>query len=229
MKHLILFLVVICMGLTACSDNKIKSTHPDSDCFYPLDEEPKIYVYRDVVGGLEEQFHRIYSIKDDQGQHVILERYSSDGRILEALNFNWDSLNVQDHMVVNNVQKKTKATLYKQEYFPWNNTKKSWFASKYEGVLDSTLILQELKRSRNKNRISLDVMGESLECIKYNDKIKYTLINPFNKAEKELKASQISYYAKGFGLVEWKSENGVIHYKLEQILSQKDWLKIISR
>ena len=36
-----------------------------ADYFYPYDTIPKIYVYRDVVGGLNEQFHRVYGVKDE--------------------------------------------------------------------------------------------------------------------------------------------------------------------
>jgi hypothetical protein len=37
------------------------------------------------------------------------------------------------------------------------------------------------------------------------------------------------YFGKGIGLVEWQSSNKKLHFRLEQILSQEEWLKIISR
>ena len=37
------------------------------DCFYPIDTIAKIYVYRDIVGGLEEQFHRVQSLITKKG------------------------------------------------------------------------------------------------------------------------------------------------------------------
>lgn len=65
-------------------------------------------MYRDVAGGLEEEFHRIYALKDQAGEHLIVEVYASDGRIREAYNYNVDSLNLQDYMVVDVNQEKKK-------------------------------------------------------------------------------------------------------------------------
>lgn len=223
-KFVIGFVLLLFVG---CNQNNTESKHPYAPFFYPVSEEPKIYVYRDIIGGLDEQFHRVYSVKDHLGQHVVVERFASDGRILEALNFNLDSLDVQDHMVVNRDQKKTKANVYKTLYFPWNKKQQGWFATKFEGVLDSTLILQELKRNIASDSALMDVMGEQVKCIKYKDKTTFTLINPFTKTEKVMKMDSYTYYAEGIGLVEWKSSGNKVHFKLEQIMTQEDWLKII--
>lgn len=219
------FLLLFFAG--ACSSNETSSKHPYANYFYPILDEPKIYVYRDIIGGLDEQFHRVYSVKDHLGHHVVVERYASDGRILEALNFNVDSLNIQDHMVVNRNQKKTKAFVYKTTYFPWNKTEQTWFSTKFEGVLDSTLILQELKRNVLSENVIIDVMGEQTKSIKYKDLTKFTLINPFTKTEKVMELPSYTYYADGVGLVEWKSNGNKVHFKLEQIMDQADWLKFI--
>ncbi len=220
-----LFLLFFFLG--ACSSNVPTSKHPYANYFYPILDEPKIYVYRDIVGGLEEQFHRVYSVKDHLGHHVVVERYASDGRILEALNFNVDSLNIQDHMVVNRNQKKTKAFVYKTTYLPWNKTQQTWFSTKFEGVLDSTLILQELKRNLLSDNVIMDVMGEQTNAIKYKDFTKFTLLNPFTKTEKVMALPSYTYYAEGVGLVEWKSNGNKVHFKLEQIMDQAEWLKVI--
>ena len=139
-KFFFTFLCIL-MILSSCSFNtEIKSSHPLADYFYPLDSIPKVYLYRDVANGLEEEFHRIYSIKDDEGKHLIVERYVSDGRIVEALNYNIDSLDIQDHMVVNFRQEKTKALLYKTKLFPFDKDDHTWFASKFPGINDSVVI-----------------------------------------------------------------------------------------
>ena len=65
------------------------------DYFYPYDTIPKIYVYRDVVGGLNEQFHRVYGVEDEAGKHIIVELYSSDFRLTEALNYNHPSYGIR--------------------------------------------------------------------------------------------------------------------------------------
>jgi hypothetical protein len=186
-------------------------------------------VYRDIIGGLDEQFHRVYCVSDHLGKHLVVERYASDGRILEALNFNVDSLDIQDHMVVNREQKKTRAILYKSTYFPWGKDRKTWFASKFEGVLDSTLILQEIKRSILKSGMEREVLGDNTRCIVLLDSTRYSLINPFSKSEKSLTEISHSYFAEGMGLVEWKGSKNKVHFKLEQIMSQEDWLKIMGK
>lgn len=220
---------IVSVLLSACSEKEASSKHPYRDYFYPWDGEPKIYAYRDVIGGLEEQFHRVYKVTDPKGIHMIVERYASDGRILEAFNFNMDSLDLQDHMVVNNQQKKTQAALYKTTYFPWNKNQTSHFASKFEGVEDSTLILEEINRTLSNENAFSDVMEKKTRAIKYLDNMRVTILNPFIKKEKVYKTAQMSFYAEGFGLVEWKSLDGKTHFKLEQILSQKEWIQMLSR
>ena len=227
MKLLTSFLVVILL-LSCGSNEQIKSTHPLANYFYPYSESPQIYLYRDVANGLEEEFHRVYSLKDQEGQHIIVERYASDGRILEALNYNVDSLDVQDHMVVNFKQEKTKAKLYKTKLFPLNKEEQTWFATKFQGINDSTLFLKELKRNLLRQDVLKEIMEEESSCLEFHDIIRQTLLNPFTKKENMIEAEQISYFAEGIGLVEWHSLNKKVHFRLEQILNQDEWLKIIS-
>ena len=234
MKLFTSFLVVILLLSCGSKDQiggskeQIKSAHPLANYFYPYSESPQIYLYRDVANGLEEEFHRVYSLKDQEGQHIIVERYASDGRILEALNYNVDSLDVQDHMVVNFKQEKTKAKLYKTKLFPLNKDEQTWFATKFQGINDSTLFLKELKRNLVRQDVLKEIMEEESSCLEFHDIIRQTLLNPFTKKENMIEAEQISYFAEGIGLVEWHSLNKKVHFRLEQILNQDEWLKIIS-
>ena len=225
----ILGIVLAMFCFFGCSSQQSESRHPLAHYFYPISSTPSVYVYRDIIGGLDEQFHRVYCVTDQLGKHLVVERYASDGRILEALNFNVDSLDIQDHMVVNRAQKKTKAILYKTTFFPWGNKGKSWFASKFEGVLDSTLILQDIKRSVLKTKVDCEVLGNKTPCLALLDSTRYSLLNPFTQREKILTEISKAYYAEGIGLVEWKGSKNKVHFKLEQIMSQEDWLKIIGR
>ncbi|MEN9941671.1 MAG: hypothetical protein RL286_1169, partial [Bacteroidota bacterium] len=36
-------------------------------------------------------------------------------------------------------------------------------------------------------------------------------------------------FAQNIGLVEWYSSDKAVHYRLEKILSQEEWVKIITR
>jgi len=225
------FVLIFLTGilLWSCADSpKFNSVNPNVDYFYKLDSVPKVYLYRDVARGLEEEFNRIYTVKDNEGEHLVVERYASDGRILEATNYNIDSLNIQDHMVVNFKKEKEKSILYKNTLFPMNLQKETWFAVKFKGVTDSTVMLKEVKRIYKRNK-EIEVMGEKVDALVFEEKVKLTVLNPFTKKEESRQAKATSYFAKGYGLVEWHSSNKKVHYRLERILEQQEWVKIITR
>ena len=110
--------IFLLVGIIFSCTEKNSNESAFVDYFYPYDTIPKIYVYRDVVGGLNEQFHRVYGVKDDAGKHIVVELYSSDFRLTEAINYNYPSLELQDHMVTNGKKQKTKADLIKPKAFP---------------------------------------------------------------------------------------------------------------
>jgi hypothetical protein len=205
------------------------SKNPNAAFFYPLDTVPKIYQYRDISNGLDEEFHRIYTVEDALGPHLIVEVYAGDGRLREAINYNIDSLVVQDHMVVNREQSKEKALLYKNQFFPFDLQKETWFASKFSGVMDSTVILHEVFRKLQTERTTSFLTKKSAKSLIFKDKIRRTVLNPFTRTEKEVTGMQYSIFAEGYGLVAWHNLNKSIHFRLERILSQKEWIQIIAR
>jgi len=226
--YLLLFTTVL-IGFTACGDsNDFTSNNPNATYFYPLDTIPKIYLYRDVSGGLEEEFHRIYALKDNAGAHLIVEVYASDGRIREAYNYNIDSLNLQDYMVVDVNQEKEKTLLYKDKLFPMNLKEKTWFAAKFRGVVDSTVMLSEVKRQFKAKKSHL-VIEDEVETLVFSDELRLTVLNPFTRKENAKSITRISYFSEGFGLVEWHSINKKVHFRLEQVLTQQEWIKMIAR
>jgi hypothetical protein len=89
--------------------------------------------------------------------------------------------------------------------------------------------LQEIKRSILKSGMEREVLGDNTRCIVLLDSTRYSLINPFLKSEKSLTEISHSYFAEGMGLVEWKGSKNKVHFKLEQIMSQEDWLKIMGK
>lgn len=227
-------LAVKCIALIiligSCSkDKNIESKNPYAKYFYTVDSIPKIYLFRDVANGLDEQFQRIYSVSDSEGKHVIVETYTADGRIIEALNYNLDSLDIMDHMIVNRNGEKTKAEVFKNKLIPMDETQEVWFASRFQGFIDSTLILKEIKRSVSGKEISHDVLGKKIPTIVMKDKIRMTNFNPFTRKEGVLEGEAINYFAKGYGLIEWHTKNKEVHYRLEKVLTQEEWLKIITR
>lgn len=224
-----LLLLTACVGFNACSDSSdYHSNNPNAAFFYPLDSVPKIYLYRDVSGGLEEEFHRIYTVKDQAGPHLVVEIYASDGRIREAYNYNIDSLNIQDYMVVDRNQEKEKALLYKDKLFPMHLNEKLWFAAKFKGVVDSTVMLNEIKRQFKRKEKHLAIEEEE-ETLVFSDFMRLTVLNPYTRKEESRQTTFISYFAKGYGLVEWHNLNKKIHFRLEQVLTQQEWIKMITR
>jgi hypothetical protein len=227
--YLILLFVASC-GLNSKKDTTLKSVHPYINYFYPYDSVPRIYCYRNIANGLDEEFHRIYGIKDTKGHHIVVEKYASTGRIIEAFNYNYDSLTVIDHMVVNRKNLKTQAVLVKTKLFPFSNKEQTWFASKYAGHLDSTLIFDELKRKVQKENVNYMVMDEEKrKSIYFSDFRSLTLMNIFTKKETNISTESISIFAEGFGLVEFYSKNKIAHFKLEKVLTQKEWKEFLHR
>ena len=219
-------LLLVFFFFVRCDNASFKSKNPNARYFYPLLSEPTIYSYRNIVNGLEEQFHRIYTLKDMAGGHLIVERYDGEGRILEALNYNIDSLTIMDHMVVNRFQQKEKATLYENKLFPTDLSKEIWFASKFSGVTDSTVILYEIKRKKYQ-QTQIVTLGENLNTLIFNDKIRLTTLNPYTRKEEAVETEMRSYFAEGKGLVEWHNKDKSVHFRLEKIYSQKEWIKLI--
>lgn len=230
MKIVLSCIVFLTLLVVSCSTEvKLESKNPYAEYFYPLDSVPVIYLYRDVANGLDEQFQRIYSISDSQGDHIVVETYAADGRILEAFNYNTDSLDIMDHMVVNRNNEKSKAEVFKNRLIPMNDSEEVWFASRFQGFLDSTLILKEIKRSVSGKEIQHEVLGKQVPTIVMKDKIRMSNFNPFTKKENVMKGNSVNYFSKGFGLVEWHSPDKKVHYRLEKIMSQKEFLEIITR
>lgn len=229
MRKSVLFFIGV-LFLAACqSDSTDESVNPNAAYFYPLDTIPKVYLFRDVANGLDEFFQRIYLLKDSEGSHVIVENYSADGRITEALNYNIDSLDVIDHMVVNRNGEKTKAEVFKNQLIPFSAGQETWFATRFQGFLDSTLILKEIKRKIIGEEFDFQVLDEKVPTVKMKDRVRMTNFNPFTKQETVLEGESINYFAKGYGLIEWHTPDKKVHYRLEKIMKQEEWIKLMSR
>ena len=221
------------LALFACGENTAKQAiAPQSEnefyaYFYPYDTIPKVYVYRNIADGLEEQFHRVFSLNDSEGEHIVVETYTDDGRLTEALNYNLDSLDLIDHMVVDRNQENKKGVLFKHRLIPMDRTSEAEFASRFPGVYDSTFFLKEITRKFSKEQ-QLDVMSERKNVVVFKDEIRLTLFNPWTKMEDVREGEAVSYYAEGIGLVEWHTPNKAAHYRLEKIISQKNFLELVS-
>ncbi len=232
MKYAFWIMLMIVAGLFSCGGeqepNEVNlSKNEFGPYFYPYDTVPKVYVYRDLVSGLEEEFHRVFSINDSEGKHIVVEVYKSDGRITEALNYGLDSLLLIDHMVVDRNLKNTKAELFKNKLIPASKTDKASFVSRFSGISDSTLFLKEVDRIYSKTK-DIDIMGKKVSAVVFDDHVRLTLFNPFSKQENVANWEMVNYFAKGYGLVEWHTPNRDVHYRLEKIIPQDEFVNLMS-
>jgi hypothetical protein len=229
MMRTLFFLLVVATTLSSCGSKQSSSEF--EEYFYPIDAPTKFYVYRDVANGLEEQIHRIYTLTDSYGKHLIVEIYTGDGRIIEAYNYNVDSLDLLDHMVVNAQGKKQKAEILKNTYFPSSENHQTYFASRFPGIYDSTFILREVKRKlKQGGQKKMEIMQEGNEdVLVFSDYIRQSLFNPYTHKENVVEGKALSYYAEGYGLVEWHDVKNKVHYKLEQVLDEKEGVKLLGQ
>jgi hypothetical protein len=217
--------------LASCGDkNTSTSLNENAAYFYPYDSIPRIYCYRDQVNGLSEKFHRVYGVEDSKGKHIVVEYYSEDGRIMEGYNFLVDSLRLVEHMVVNRRGQKVVAELLKNALYPFTKSEKTWFASRFEGFQDSTLILAETLRGFTANPPKkMKVLGDQKNTMVANDTIRLTQYNPFSKKETELVGTFKTYFAEGIGVVRIHDTEMKTDFVLEKILKQDEWVKIMNR
>ena len=80
-----------------------------------------------------------------------------------------------------------------------------------------------------KKKSTHSVIEDEVETLVFSDDLRLTVLNPFTRKENSKSIQRISYFSEGFGLVEWHSLNKKVHYRLEQVLSQEEWIKMITR
>ena len=70
---------------------------------------------------------------------------------------------------------------------------------------------------------------EKRKAIFYSDFKRLTMVNIFTKKETTISTEATSIFAEGFGLVEFYSNNKFAHFKLEKVLTQKEWKEFLHR
>ncbi len=220
--------IVFALFLLAGCNEEVKSENPLANYFYPLNEDPIVYVYRDMAKGIDERYHRIYRIDDSFGKHLVVEIYNSEARLLEAYNYNVDSLNMMDHMVVDGNKINQKGELGKTQFFPFGRKGKGEFLSRIPGPIDSTYIIYEIDRKFHpKQGKTQKVLGEQVKTIVFKDDFSLTMFNAKNEAKDQKKGQTISYYADGFGLVRWHDDKKELDFQLERIMTEAEYAKIV--
>lgn len=223
-------LLMVGLFLVACGENQSIKENPNRGFFYAVPGDDQYYVFRDLVNGLDEQIHRIYTVTDSKGQHIVMERYKGDGRLTEAYNYNVSDLSLDDHMVVDGNMTKTQAELLANTKFPGNDEEETYFASKVPGILDSTFFVFESKsKVADPKLITRKVLGKDREVMHVIENNRFNVINPYTKDQNEKTYVIHQYFAPGLGLVEWHDEDKLRHFVLESIVDRKEGLKLIGK
>ena len=219
-------LVLLFSCTVAPEDRGSKEAAPMSAYFYPQRDSALIYCYRNVTDGLDEEFHRVFTIKDSS-EHIVVERYSSSKRFLEAFNYDANTLEILEHIVVNRNNEREISKVYHQNLFPKDLKNQFYFASKFSGINDSTLILKENKRNFLVDSSFDYAQQGAVKARVFSDSVRQTLINVVAKNEKEWTNRGFVHFAEGIGPVEWYGSTKKVHYKLEKIISQKEWVRLM--
>lgn len=229
MIKMALFIGVLVLLFSCTEGSDAKKTDSNASMasyFYPKRDTAMIYCYRNIANGLDEEFHRVFSLKDSC-EHIIVERYSSSKRFLEAFNYNAKSFEVVEHIVVNRHQEREISKVYHNRFFPLDQQKQSYFAAKFTGINDSTLILKENKRTFYKDTTFVHSNTKGVSARIFTDSIRQTLLNIVSKKERELSNVGYIHFAEGIGPVEWYGSSKKVHYKLEKVISQKEWVRMM--
>lgn len=231
---LLLLGIIISLFVFSCKENgsDAEKTLADSknevdyrDYFFPTDSLiPYIYVFQGSHNPLDEKFFRIYRLQDDQDTSLVVERYNASFRITEGFTHNLlDSLKLSDYMIVDGDGIKRKANVLSDRTFPLGLGDVSYFVADFPAHADSLTMIYESKRNIAEVNLKKNVFGETVDALKVIDSVKVHLVNPYTKNSKTKLVVTNRYYAKGYGLIEWGSDELDVHYHLKKILSDDWW------
>ncbi|MEX2484261.1 MAG: hypothetical protein WED10_06875 [Brumimicrobium sp.] len=216
---------ILFVGCQVDSGKKSNSSSDLSDYFFPTDSlKPYIYVFQEESNPMDEKMFRMYRLENDNDTSLVIERFNANFRITEGFTHDLnDSLNITDYMIVDKDGIKRKANVLANQSFPLSKDHVAYFAADFPSHIDSIPMIYESKRHVIKQDFEVKLFGKNVEAIKVADSIKIHIVNPKTKRSKTEKAVTTRVYAKGYGLVEWSSEELNVSYKLTRILTDEWW------
>lgn len=228
MKYVGLFLVGLIL-FTGCKSEEVAqefvNTSTYAEYFYATDSlEPYIYAYRDDAKPLDERFHRIYNMLEDDTIFFVLEKYNSSFRIFEGFTLNLDeTYSIQDHMVVDGNGQKRKTRVSSANYFPSKKGETVTFIADFPAPIDSLIMIYQSKRTIIEEGLKINIMDREMEVINLRDSITLYLVNPETKESSSQSSVTNNYYAKNYGLVKWGDIDEVVNYELRKIIPESWW------
>jgi hypothetical protein len=225
---LILILIISCDESVTDDERLVNSKIEEidfQDYFFPADSLiPFVYVFQGTHNPLDEKFFRIYRLQDNQDTSLVIERYNSNFRITEGFTHNLrDSLKLSDYMIVDGEGVKRKANVLSDRTFPLAKNDISYFVADFPAPSDSLTMIYESRKSVADLNFKKYVLGDTVDALRIIDSVRVHVVNPKTKESNTKLVVTSRYYAKGYGLVEWGSDELNVHYRLMKILSNEWW------
>ncbi|MDG0973450.1 MAG: hypothetical protein P8O07_04760 [Crocinitomicaceae bacterium] len=193
--------------------------------FFPTDSlVPYIYVFSDEKRPLDERFFRMYRLENDRDTSFVVERFNSSFKITEGFTFKLnDSLTVIDHMIVDRDGLKRQSNVTSNYSFPMYAHMVAHFIADFPGVTDSTVIVQDSKKHIFNPDTTYVLFGNELPAILVKDTIRWYELSSSSSEVREQMVVTDNIYVKGYGLVEWGSEDKSVVFTLRVVLSDAWW------
>jgi hypothetical protein len=209
------------------SKSTSSATTDYKDYFFPSDSLiPYIYVFQSSQNPLDEKIFRIYKLQNNKDTSLVVERYNANFKITEGFTHDLsDSLKLSDYMIVDGDGTKRKANVLSNKTFPLDLNETAYFVADFPAPMDSVSIIYESKKNIAEVNLKKIVLDDTVDVLRVVDSVKVHLVNPFSKKSNTKLIVTNRYYAKGYGLVEWGSDELNIHYRLTKILSDEWWME----
>ncbi|PKR80319.1 hypothetical protein CW751_10735 [Brumimicrobium salinarum] len=233
MKNIILLLLLCLLTFVSCKNDTTQHESNSKEVdnlksyFYPSDSLfPTIYAYKNSINPLEEKFHRFYKQENEKDTGLVLEFYNSKLMITEAFTLSLNSFEVMDHMIVDGDGKKRKAKVSEKQFFPINEDVKTSFTSDFPSHLDSITLIYQSKKHVYDSIFKMSFLDTIAPTILVKDSVRYIFANTTTKEVGSQTSVINRYYAKGYGLVRWTSEDGKNVYEISSILNNQFWTQL---
>lgn len=220
----------IALFLVSCGTETKKETAFSRDYFYPATKEKQANVLIDTLQPLDERVFVYHTAKFDETESIFLEKYVQGTRLIEGFVFSLeDSVIVKEHMVIDRLNRKSKAQTSAFEHLPYSLNDESYFHSSFPSHLDSVIAVYESKKSCIESDTVFSFNGVKHDAVIYRDSIKLSMYNPLTKDGKSRINVQDLMYAKDLGLVSISVPNSKIHLQLSRVLNQQEWESLLQK
>jgi hypothetical protein len=126
-------------------------------------------------------------------------------------------------MIVDGDGIKRKANVLSDRTFPLGLNDVSYFVADFPSPADSLTMIYESKKSVAEVGLKKVVLGDTVDALRVIDSVRVHVVNPLTKKSNTKVVVTDRFYAKGFGLIEWGSDELDVHYRLSKILSNEWW------